>query len=86
MEIRARIGWNIRRLRVQYGLSQDELAYSAEIERAYVGHLERGTKNPTVETLEKLAIVLGADVSELFLKPPAGATLSAPLKPGRKSS
>lgn len=85
MEIRARIGWNLRQLRVRRGLSQDELAYSAGVERAYVGHLERGTKNPTVETLEKLTTVLGCDISELFSIPPAGSRLPHPLKPGRKS-
>ncbi|WP_137113305.1 helix-turn-helix transcriptional regulator [Mesorhizobium sp. GR13] len=86
MEVRARIGWNVRRLRVERELSQDDLAYNAGIERAYVGHLERGTKNPTLDTLEKLSKALGTDIADLFIKPPEGAELLRPLKPGRKIS
>lgn len=84
MEIRSLIGWNVRLLRVAKGLSQDDLALSAGIERAYVGYLERGTKNPTATTLQKLAAALDCNVAELFNEPVQGATPPQPLKGGRR--
>ena len=84
MDVRERVGWNVRRLRVEKGMSQDHLAYAAEIERAYVGYLERGKRNATLTTLEKVAKVLGHDVSELFGIPPEGAEPISPLSPGRR--
>ncbi|MER8912241.1 helix-turn-helix transcriptional regulator [Mesorhizobium sp. M0761] len=65
-------------------MSQDHLAYAAEIERAYVGYLERGKRNATVTTLEKVAKVLGSDISELFAIPPKDAAPIAPLNAGRR--
>ena len=85
MEVRALVAWNIRKLRVKKGISQDDLAHMAEVERAYVGHLERATKNPTILTLEKIARDLEMPVSELFVAPSDGEKLLN-LKPGRKPS
>ena len=84
MDVRERVGWNVRRLRVEKGISQDHLAYAADIERAYVGYLERGKRNATISTLEKLANVLEQDISELFAHPPKNAAPIAPLGPGRR--
>ncbi|TPL00666.1 helix-turn-helix transcriptional regulator [Mesorhizobium sp. B2-4-14] len=84
MDVRERVGWNVRRLRVEKGMSQDHLAYAAEVERAYVGYLERGKRNATISTLEKVAKVLEHDVSELFAIPPKNASPIAALKSGRR--
>jgi transcriptional regulator with XRE-family HTH domain len=86
MDARLRVGSNLRRLRVSKGISQDDLALAADIERAYAGHLERGGKNPTVATLQKLAIALSCDISELFAPLAEGAEQPKPLKSGRKPS
>ncbi|WP_137113375.1 helix-turn-helix transcriptional regulator [Mesorhizobium sp. GR13] len=83
MEARQLVGWNLRRLRVAKGLSQDDLAYESKVERAYVGHLERGTKNPTIGLLERLAMTLDCEIQELFLRPPEGSAKPQTLKPGR---
>ena len=66
MDVRRTIGWNLRRLRVDRGLSQERLALEAEIDRSYVGRVERGRENVTVATLEAFAKVLSVSVSELF--------------------
>ena len=66
MDIRARLGKNLRRLRLQKGWSQEEFAFEANIHRTYVSDLERGARNPTIVVVEKLAISLGVTVSELF--------------------
>jgi transcriptional regulator with XRE-family HTH domain len=85
MEIKERVAWNLRRLRVAKGISQDELAMIAGLERAYVGHLERGGKNPTIVTLEKLATALECGETEFLQQPPEGAVAMEPLKGGRKA-
>lgn len=84
MEAQQLVAWNLRRLRVAKGVSQDDLALIAEIERAYVGYLERGKRNPTVITLEKLATALGVQISEFFREPEGEASPITPLRAGRK--
>lgn len=84
MDVRELVAWNLRRLRVERSISQDDLAHSAGVERAYVGHIERGSRNPTVTTLERLAIALNAHVSELLREPEQGTERPSALKPGRR--
>lgn len=84
MEARAIIGWHLRRLRVEQGLSQERLALGAAIDRAYVGRIERGSENVTISTLEALAKALGVSVATLLTEPEPGAPTPAPLKSGRK--
>jgi transcriptional regulator with XRE-family HTH domain len=84
MKARALVAWNLRRLRVNRGISQDALAYDANVDRAYVGGLERKAHNPTIDLLERLAAALSADISEFFVKIPKGAVAQKPLPAGRK--
>jgi len=84
MDIRQTIGWNLRRLRVAKGLSQERLALEAGIDRSYVGRIERGLENVTVSTLEALAKVLDAYVAELFAQVDERASRPVPLRSGRK--
>lgn len=83
MDIKIVVGWNLRRLRVDQGLSQDDLALEAELERAYIGHIERGSKNPTVVTLDKLAKTLNSEITDFFYKPDTGLYKVETLKGGR---
>ena len=57
---------NLRRLRNARGLSQEELAELADINRNYVGMLEREENAATLDMLEKIAVGLGVDPMELF--------------------
>ncbi|TXM99074.1 helix-turn-helix transcriptional regulator [Methylobacterium sp. WL64] len=84
MDARGIVGWNLRRLRVERGLSQERLALAAEIDRAYVGRVERGRENVTITTLEALARALGVAVAALFVEPEPGAPRPAPLPAGRR--
>jgi len=86
MEGRHLVAWNLRRLRVQPGLSQETLAVDAEVDRSYLGRLERAEENPTVGVLDKLAGALSVHVSELLRKPLAGEPIPKPLRSGRRSS
>ena len=66
MEIRETFARNLRRMRQAQGLSQEELAYKAEIDRTYVSSLERAVYSPTIEVVDKLAKALGTDAAELL--------------------
>jgi len=84
VNIRTRLGWNLRRLRVAKGLSQESLAFASQIDRSYVGRVERGSENVTVATLEALARVLDVDVRDLFDPVDPIAKAPAGLSAGRK--
>lgn len=84
MRGRALVAWNLRRVRVKRGLSQERLAFDAGIDRSYVGGLERQEKNPTVDLLDRLAKTLSVHVSELLIEPPRGAAPPSPLRRGRR--
>ncbi len=64
--IRMEIAQSIRTLREQRELSQEQLAFDAEIDRTYVSQLERGTCNPSLKILYKVATVLGVNVADLL--------------------
>ena len=84
MDGRALVAWNLRRIRVKRGLSQERLAFDAEVDRYYVGGLERAQQNPTVDVLERLANTLGVALVEFFKAPPPGAKRPEPLRRGRR--
>jgi len=84
MDARARVAWNIRRLRVERGVSQEAFAVDAGIDRTYVSRLERGMENPTVAVLEGIAAALGVEIEALFAKPEPGEEAPGPLPSGRK--
>jgi transcriptional regulator with XRE-family HTH domain len=66
MKLRAVVARNLRILRKQKGLSQEELAFQAGINRNYVGQIEREEKSPTVDLIEKLSTPLGIEPVQLF--------------------
>lgn len=65
MDVRKRVGENVRRLREKRGVSQEELADSAGLHRTYVSGVERGVRNPTIVVLERFAIALDVELSAL---------------------
>lgn len=66
MDVKKRLGTNLRRLREAKGLSQEAFAFDAGIHRTYVSDIERGARNPTITVVEKLADALGVTASELL--------------------
>lgn len=70
MDIRVKVGRNVRRLRREMELSQESLGLTAGVDRAYVSAVERGKRNPTVVILEKLAKALGVPLGDLVAEPP----------------
>ena len=66
MTINKQLGARIRYLRQQKNMTIEELALEAEINRNYLCDLERGTRNPTVVVLNKIANALDINLSTLF--------------------
>lgn len=81
---RALLAWNLRRVRVAAGVSQERLAADAGVDRAYLGGLERQTENPTVDLLDRIAVTLQVPLAELFLQPAEGEVPPKPMRGGRR--
>lgn len=56
----------VRQLRTARGMSQELLAEAADLDRTYVGGIERGTRNPSLKNILRLARALGVPPSQLF--------------------
>ena len=66
MDVRRRVGLNLKRFREEQGFSQESFADHCGLHRTYISVIERGVRNPTVVILDKIAKGLGI---------PAGALL-----------
>ena len=62
------VGQRIRNYRTQNGLSQEKLAELSGCHPTYIGQLERGEKNATLESIERITAALGITLSKLFEK------------------
>ncbi len=69
MTIRETLALNLRRLRQEQGLSQEELADRAEINRTYISALEREVYAASIDVLDRLAKALRADPADLLRRP-----------------
>ena len=59
-------GKRVAKLRKKAGLSQEQFAFKCNVDRTYIGTIERGEKSPTLNTIVKNANALGISKSELF--------------------
>lgn len=59
---------NVRSLRKEVGLSQEELAFECDIDRTYISKLERGIANPSLLVLLKIADILKVEIKNLLNK------------------
>ena len=66
VDIRRKLGLNVRRAREARGWSQEHFAHEAGIHRTYVSDIERGARNPTILVVERLAEALGTGAADLF--------------------
>lgn len=72
MDIRRRLGLNVKLLRAKKGWSQEDLGFEAELHRTYISGIERGLRNPTISIVARLAAVLSVS---------PGCLLEGPDKP-----
>jgi len=69
MDVVQLLGTNVRRYRKLRGITQEALAHEVGMERSYVSDLERGTRNPTVRALGRLAMALNVEPKQLLDRP-----------------
>lgn len=62
-------GERVRELRLEAGLSQEQLAHKAEVHRTYIGSVERGEQNASLVLIYMIALALEVDVTKLFEGP-----------------
>jgi len=65
-EILKKFGEKVREIRKDKEMSQEELAYKANLHRTYIGMIERAEKNITLVNIEKIATALGVKIKKLF--------------------
>lgn len=65
-ELQRVVGRNLRRIRTGRGVTQEELAEQIEKHRTWVGGIERGERNLSLRTIERLADALGVDAFALL--------------------
>lgn len=63
---RARFGKNVRQVRLDRGMSQEDLAHSADLHRTHISLIERGLRSVRVETIERLALALRVQPAKLM--------------------
>jgi transcriptional regulator with XRE-family HTH domain len=66
MDMRQRVGKNVKKFRKERGLSQEDLAFDCNLHRTYISGVERGIRNPTVVVLDKIAKALKVPAGELL--------------------
>jgi transcriptional regulator with XRE-family HTH domain len=70
MDLPRILGLNVRRERMRLGKSQEQLAFDADMKRSYLSDLERGTRNPSVKAIARLATALNVEPAALLRPPP----------------
>lgn len=65
MDWQAIVGRNVRQLRQDRGLTQEQLAFEAALDLTYVGGIERGRRNPSLLVMARLAAALKVNIADL---------------------
>ncbi len=66
MDIRKKFGKRVRKFRLEKDLSQEELAHEADSNRTYISDVERGTRNPSIVVVERIAKALDKPIGDLL--------------------
>ena len=66
MDIRKKFGKRVHKFRLEKDLSQEELAHEADSNRTYISDVERGTRNPSIVVVERIAQALDKPIGELL--------------------
>ena len=65
-KIRKKFGKKVKELRAKLGITQEQLGEKANLHYNYIGNIETGRQNPTLETIEKIAKAFEISVSDLL--------------------
>ncbi len=74
MDIKIRLGKNVRRIRRSKDLSQEALGHLSDTNRTYISDIERGLRNPSIEVVDRIAQALGIPIGQLFENPISGSS------------
>jgi transcriptional regulator with XRE-family HTH domain len=66
MDISSKVRTNIKRIRLEKGVSQGELARKLSVHPTYISQIERGIRNPTLTIIEKIAKALNTPIHKLI--------------------
>lgn len=66
IDIKKKFGDRMRQIRKQVRISQEELAFRAKLHRTYISDVERGSRNISLENIEKIAFALGVKSQDLL--------------------
>ena len=69
MDIQIKIGLRIKELRIERSLTQEAVAFLAEVDRTFMNHVENGKRNISMVTLEKITKALDISFSNFFNSP-----------------
>ena len=65
-QISKKLGKNLKKIRLEKGMSQGDISRKLNMDRGYISGLENGLRNPTVANIEKIAKALGINADELL--------------------
>jgi len=66
MDIKKKFGERVKNLRLEKGWSQEKLALTADLDRTYIPGIEKGDRNISITVIQKIAIALDLEITELF--------------------
>lgn len=66
MNIKIKFGNQVKKLRLERGLSQEKLALEANLDRTYIPSIEKGERNVSITVIEKIAKALKVKITDLF--------------------
>ena len=66
MEIKEKFGKQVKKLRLEKGLSQEALALLADLDRTYIPSIEKGERNVSITVIEKIANALETSINDLM--------------------
>ncbi|MCY3755713.1 MAG: helix-turn-helix transcriptional regulator [Alphaproteobacteria bacterium] len=83
LQQRTAFGAAVRNMRLRLGLSQEQLAARAQLHRTYIGSVERGERNVSLNNIYAIAVALETDAAHLLSD---AASFHVETKPGNQSS
>jgi transcriptional regulator with XRE-family HTH domain len=86
VDITPYVGPAFRQLRKEFGLSQEALALIAGVDRTYVSGVERGVRNPSLKSMQRLAAALDITLDEVFVLARQMALAKTTFSPGASST
>jgi len=78
MDVRRVVGRNVKRIRLERGLSQEALAHDAKIAPSFLSQIENGKRSPTITKLDDLAKTLRVQIVEFFAESKLGPSKGLP--------